>query len=92
MNSRVLEVPLDKIMCKHLWIAHEHYWMRPCHTLNNNNKSRQDTAFGPSEVLHHWISQRHYWHRISTIAVAAKLQLNAKLYYNLVAKTCGQLS
>ena len=53
--------------------------MRPCHTLNNNNKSRQDTTFGPSEVLHHWISQRHYGHRISTIAVAPKLQLKTKL-------------
>ena len=57
--------------------------MRPGHRLNNNGP-RQDTTFGSSEVLNCWISQRHYGPRICTIAVAAKLQLNAKLYYDLI--------
>ena len=56
----------------------------------NNNKPRQDTTFGPSEALNCWISQRRYDIELY-LAVAAKLQLNDKLY-DLIAKTCGHLS
>ena len=56
----------------------------------NNNKPRQDTTFGPSEALNCWISQRRYDIELY-LAVAAKLQLNDKLY-DIIAKTCGHLS
>ena len=56
----------------------------------NNNKPRQDTTFGPSEALNCWISQQRYDIELY-LAVAAKLQLNDKLY-DIIAKTCGHLS